>query len=71
MKTVLITGGSGLIGKALSHALLKKGYAVIILSREKRVSNSHMSLYGLGYARLCVFPCSFVFLLWRALRVFA
>jgi uncharacterized protein len=33
MATVLITGGSGLIGKALSKELLNKGYEVIILSR--------------------------------------
>lgn len=34
MQTVLITGGTGLVGKALSNALLDKGYKVIILSRE-------------------------------------
>ncbi|HMK03246.1 MAG TPA: TIGR01777 family oxidoreductase [Ferruginibacter sp.] len=33
MSTVLITGGTGLVGRALSHALLAKGYKVIILSR--------------------------------------
>jgi len=33
MPTVLITGGTGLIGKALSELLLQKGYQVIILSR--------------------------------------
>jgi len=33
MPTVLITGGTGLIGKALSELLLRKGYRVIILSR--------------------------------------
>jgi len=33
MPTVLITGGTGLVGKALSQALVAKGYAVIILSR--------------------------------------
>ncbi|MBX2934841.1 MAG: TIGR01777 family oxidoreductase [Ferruginibacter sp.] len=32
-QTVLITGGTGVVGKALSEALLKKGYAVIILTR--------------------------------------
>ena len=35
MATVLITGGSGLIGKALTNALLEKNYKVIILSRSK------------------------------------
>lgn len=34
MATVLITGGTGLIGTALGQALLNKGYSVIILSRQ-------------------------------------
>jgi uncharacterized protein (TIGR01777 family) len=34
MPTVIITGGTGLIGKALGKALLEKGYDVIILSRK-------------------------------------
>jgi uncharacterized protein len=34
MQTVLITGGTGLVGKALGQALLAKGYRVIILTRE-------------------------------------
>ncbi len=33
MATVLITGGTGMIGKALTQALLEKNYKVIILSR--------------------------------------
>jgi len=32
-QTVLITGGTGLIGKSLAKALLAKGYRVIILTR--------------------------------------
>jgi uncharacterized protein (TIGR01777 family) len=32
-QTVLVTGGTGLVGKALTGALLKKGYKVIILTR--------------------------------------
>ena len=36
METVMITGGTGLIGKALSSALLKAGYHVIILTRDHR-----------------------------------
>nr|WP_295932609.1 TIGR01777 family oxidoreductase [uncultured Dyadobacter sp.] len=34
-KKVLITGGTGLIGKRLTHMLLQKGYEVAFLSRKK------------------------------------
>ena len=34
MSTVLITGGTGLIGKALTPLLTAKGYAVVILTRK-------------------------------------
>lgn len=34
MQTVLITGGTGLVGKALTQLLLAKGYKVIVLSRK-------------------------------------
>jgi uncharacterized protein len=34
MTTILITGGTGLIGKALTNALVEKGYHVIILTRK-------------------------------------
>ena len=33
METVLITGGTGMIGKALTQALIERGYHVIILTR--------------------------------------
>jgi uncharacterized protein len=36
MQTVLITGGTGLAGTALTTMLLQKGYKVIILSRHKK-----------------------------------
>jgi uncharacterized protein len=36
MATVVITGGTGLIGTALTNALVVKGYDVIILSRNKK-----------------------------------
>ena len=35
MATILITGGTGMIGKALTAALLEKNYKVVILSRQK------------------------------------
>jgi uncharacterized protein len=40
MATILITGGTGLIGKALSSALVKKGYEVIILTRNPAAHQS-------------------------------
>ena len=48
MKTVLITGGTGLVGNALTNALLAKGYRVIILSRS--VSGKE-AVANLSYAR--------------------
>jgi uncharacterized protein len=39
MQTVLITGGTGLAGTALTELLVQKGYRVIILSRSKRAVN--------------------------------
>jgi len=35
MATVLITGGTGLIGKSLTRALVQKGYEIIVLTRNK------------------------------------
>ena len=37
MKTVLITGGSGLVGRRLTQLLKEKGYEVIWLSRDRHV----------------------------------
>ena len=54
MPTVLITGGTGMIGKALTKVLLEKNYQVIILSRggDKSIANSHQSTDSrLQYAR--------------------
>jgi uncharacterized protein len=46
-QTILITGGTGLIGKALTKALLLKGYNVIILTRN---AESMEGGEGLQYA---------------------
>jgi len=44
MQTVLITGGTGMIGQALAKQLIANGYEVIILSRNpKRSSRQHLS----------------------------
>lgn len=45
MATVLISGGTGLIGSALTKQLLTKGYDVIILTRQKnkRSDTPHLS----------------------------
>ncbi|MEO5967172.1 MAG: TIGR01777 family oxidoreductase [Ferruginibacter sp.] len=40
MEEVIITGGTGLVGKALTQHLLKKGYKVCILSRGKHNSDN-------------------------------
>ena len=34
MQTILITGGAGMIGKALTTHLIDKGYYVIVLTRQ-------------------------------------
>lgn len=47
MAIVLITGGTGMIGKALTTALLEKGYGVTILTRKKPEGAPHQ---GVTYA---------------------
>jgi uncharacterized protein len=47
METVVISGGSGMIGTALSHHLAAKGYAVIILTRDPA---KHRSKEPISYA---------------------
>jgi len=47
MATVLITGGTGMIGQALTESLLKKGYSVIILTRNKE---NQMPVRNISYA---------------------
>jgi uncharacterized protein (TIGR01777 family) len=46
MQTILITGGTGMIGQALTNTLIQKGYHVIILTRSPKRS----SRLGLSYA---------------------
>lgn len=41
MSTVVITGGTGLVGTALSKLLVLQGYSVIILSRDPSSHRSH------------------------------
>lgn len=43
MKTILITGGTGLIGSALSQFLAGKGCQVIVLSRHPKQANGNIS----------------------------
>ncbi len=45
MAKVLITGGTGLVGKHLSEKLKEKGYSVVILSRKKNV-DAEISTYS-------------------------
>ena len=49
MAVVLITGGTGLVGKALTKTLLSRGYEVIILSRNPRENQEKVP--GLSYSR--------------------
>lgn len=42
-KTVLITGGTGLIGSALTEALVEKGFKVIVLTRRAKPSTASVS----------------------------
>ncbi len=44
METVLITGGTGMVGKHLTELLVLKGYDVIIVSRNKVMARRHASI---------------------------
>ncbi len=46
MTTVLITGGTGMIGKRLTQLLTEKGYEVIILSRQSSVTSHKQSKFS-------------------------
>lgn len=43
-KKVLITGGTGLVGTALTELLVEKDYAVIILTRDKNLTSKHPNI---------------------------
>jgi uncharacterized protein (TIGR01777 family) len=44
MQTILITGGTGMVGQSLTNFLLAKGYYVIVLTRQqKQSSRAHFS----------------------------
>jgi len=47
MTTILITGGTGLVGNALTRVLLSKGYSVIVLTRQK---DKQSTVPNLSYA---------------------
>lgn len=44
MKNILITGGTGLVGKRLTEMLVEKGYGVTILSRNKNNVSSNPTI---------------------------
>lgn len=46
MATVLVTGGTGMIGRALTKALQQKGYEVIVLSRSAKPRGNNGILYA-------------------------
>ena len=44
MQTVLITGGTGMVGQSLTDTLIEQGHDVIILTRNPRTSSRlHLS----------------------------
>jgi uncharacterized protein (TIGR01777 family) len=52
MPTVLVTGGTGMIGTALTKALVAKGYEVIILTRDKKPAAPYVQ--NISYAEWSV-----------------
>jgi nucleoside-diphosphate-sugar epimerase len=49
-KNVLVTGGTGFVGKELTKALINVGYTVSILSRTKIKNTASVLLY-VGYRK--------------------
>lgn len=56
METILITGGSGLIGSALSELLTENGYSVRHLSRDTSSSDNKYPTYFWDYTRGIIDP---------------
>ena len=46
MSTILITGGTGLVGRELTRLLADKGHEIIILSRQQKKSNQPHVTYA-------------------------
>ncbi|WPR71049.1 TIGR01777 family oxidoreductase [Flavobacterium sp. NG2] len=44
-KNILITGGTGFVGKHLTNLLISKGFSVSVLSRSKRANKESLSYY--------------------------
>jgi uncharacterized protein len=51
MQTVLISGGTGLVGKALTKHLTAKGYGVIILSRQLPADKGQLPGSNISFAK--------------------
>lgn len=49
MQTIVITGGTGLIGKTLGRALLQKGYRVMILTRDPHQAGNDPAFQYAGW----------------------
>jgi len=56
MTTVLITGGTGLVGKELTRQLKAKGYEVIHLSRTANNNNAEIPTYYWDYTKDLIEP---------------
>lgn len=46
MKTIAVTGGTGFVGRALSKALLEKGFAVRVITRRKPAAEQEGAAYA-------------------------
>lgn len=59
MQTVLITGGTGMVGQSLTNFLIAKGYQVIVLTRQKKQSSrAHFSFAQWDLAKGWIDPAA-------------